>query len=133
MYTDQREKVAYIRIPPTRKFRPRELQQYISRLGTLENSQKSDWKSYINPLVFACNCTPHDSTRVSPYELMFGRSPRLPIDTMFQNAKKQNSSTRTTRKYINELKESMERTREIVEQHTDKAKDKQKKQYDKTI
>ncbi|XP_060557360.1 uncharacterized protein LOC132717812 [Ruditapes philippinarum] len=104
----------------------------LDMLGTLENSQKSDWKKYINSLVFAYNCTPHESTGIAPYELMFGRSPRLPIDTMFENAR-EHTSNKNTREYIDDLKERMERTRQIVEQHTDKAKQKQKKQYDKKI
>lgn len=86
----------------------------LDMLGTLENSQKSDWKKYINTLVFAYNCTPHDSTGVSPYELMFGKSPRSPIDTMFQNAREENSSNRTTREYIDDLMERIETTKEIV-------------------
>jgi transposase InsO family protein len=58
----------------------------LSMLGTLENWQKPDWKKYIDPLVFAYNCTPHESTKVSPFELMFLRKPKLPIDAMFELA-----------------------------------------------
>ena len=49
----------------------------LDMLGTLENSQKSDWKKYVNFLVYSYNCTPHESTRVSPFELMFGRTQKL--------------------------------------------------------
>ena len=52
-------------------------------LGTLEPIQKTDWKSYVGPLVHAYNCTRHDTTGFSPYQLMFGRNPRLPIDVVF--------------------------------------------------
>ncbi|VDI64190.1 Hypothetical predicted protein [Mytilus galloprovincialis] len=49
-------------------------------LGSLDTSKKINWKSHVSPLVFAYNSTRHESTGQSPYMLMFGRNPRLPID-----------------------------------------------------
>ncbi|XP_053404817.1 uncharacterized protein LOC128558704 [Mercenaria mercenaria] len=98
-------------------------------LGTLENSQKADWKKYVNHLVYCYNCTPHESTRVAPFEIMFGRKPRLPIDTLFEQA---NDSlvNKGTKEYIMDLKEKMLKTRRIVDEYVSKAKKKQKKYYD---
>ena len=64
----------------------------LDMLGTLENLQKSDWKKYVNFLVYSYNCTHHESTRVSPFELMFGRKPKLPIDSVFEQTNRDNSS-----------------------------------------
>ncbi|KAI3374447.1 hypothetical protein L3Q82_006267 [Scortum barcoo] len=52
-------------------------------LGTLENKDKSHWREFVKPLVHAYNCTRNDVTGYSPYELMFGRQPRLPVDLAF--------------------------------------------------
>lgn len=52
----------------------------ISMLKTLDPSQKVNWKEYVGSLVHAYNCTRNDSTGYSPFYLMFGRTPRLPID-----------------------------------------------------
>jgi hypothetical protein len=52
--------------------------------GTLDNWQKPDWKKYVDLLVFAYICTQHESTKVSLFELMFLRKPKLPIDAMFE-------------------------------------------------
>lgn len=52
----------------------------ISMLGTLEQDQKSDWKTHIGSLVHAYNATKHETTGFSPYFLMFGRDPTLPVD-----------------------------------------------------
>lgn len=38
---------------------------------------------FVKPLTHAYNCTRNEVTGFSPYELMFGRQPRLPIDIAF--------------------------------------------------
>lgn len=54
----------------------------LDMLGTLQPDQKQNWKKYI-VLVYAYNCTPHETTKAAPFELMFERKPKLPIDTLF--------------------------------------------------
>ncbi|MGL4645552.1 MAG: hypothetical protein ACRCVL_00305, partial [Cetobacterium sp.] len=55
----------------------------LQMLGTLSTKEKSHWKDIVKPLVHAYNCTRNDVTGFSPYELMFGRQPRLPVDLAF--------------------------------------------------
>lgn len=55
----------------------------LDMLGTLENKNKSHWRDFVKPLVHAYNCTKNDVTGFTPYELMFGRQPRLPVDLAF--------------------------------------------------
>ena len=54
----------------------------ISMLKTIPEKYKSNWKDHVNKLAFAYNCTRNDSTMFSPFQLHFGRSPRLAIDFM---------------------------------------------------
>ena len=49
-------------------------------LRTLPTSRKQDWASNLPQVIFCYNTTPHQGTGESPYFLMFGQEPRLPID-----------------------------------------------------
>ena len=54
----------------------------LEMLGTLEPRQKSDWRSYVAPLMHIYNCTKQETTQFSPYFLLFGREPRMAIDLL---------------------------------------------------
>ena len=43
----------------------------------------SDWDEYLDPLAFAYNTAVHATTRVTPFEMVYGRKPRLPVDLIF--------------------------------------------------
>lgn len=51
-------------------------------LRTLPVSRKRDWASCLPQILFCYNTTPHQSTGESPYFLMFGQEPRLPVDCL---------------------------------------------------
>ena len=52
-------------------------------LRTLPESQEHKWKDSLNKVVHAYNSRRSDATSFSPFYLLFGRSPRLPVDLMF--------------------------------------------------
>ena len=52
----------------------------INMLGTLPKEKKLERKNHIGMLVHAYNCTQNSATGFSPYFLMFGRQPHLPIN-----------------------------------------------------
>ncbi|KAL7868344.1 hypothetical protein SRHO_G00097280 [Serrasalmus rhombeus] len=51
-------------------------------LRTLPSDKKRKWPQLLPQLLFAYNTTVHQSTQYSPYELMFGQKPQLPVDRL---------------------------------------------------
>lgn len=81
-------------------------QTLLNMLGTLEDDQKSDWKSYVPSLVHAYNSTRHETTGYPPHYLMFGRHPRLAVDAFLGIKPGPERSNKT--KYVNDLKRRLE-------------------------
>ena len=49
-------------------------------LGTLPTHAMKNWQEWIATLTHAYNCTVSSTTGFSPYFLMFGRTPKIPLD-----------------------------------------------------
>jgi hypothetical protein len=100
----------------------------LEMLGTLEPEKKKNWKARVGPLVHAYNCTRHNSTNQSPYFLMFGRQPKLPIDLAFGLITEKERKPHT--KYIQEIRERLVQAYKLASEASIKAQTKQKEGYD---
>ena len=58
-------------------------QMLINIIGMLESDDKQCWKDYLPTLLHAYNYTKNNATDFSPYYIMYGHKPRLPIDFKF--------------------------------------------------
>ena len=52
-------------------------------IGKLEEDRKACWSEHLPELLLAYNATCSAVTRYSPYYLLFGRRPRIPVDYLF--------------------------------------------------
>lgn len=103
----------------------------LQMLGTLSAKNKMHWKDFVKPLVHAYNCTKNEVTGYSPYELMFGRQPRLPVDLVFglpvSNIKKTHSQ------YVADLKCRLEESYKIAISNAGKNAQHNKTRFDKRV
>ena len=99
-------------------------------LGTLTPEQK-DWKTYVPPMVHAYNCTKNIATGYSPYYLLFGREPRLPIHVEF-GLKRGNQQVPPSRSnYIAQLRRRLRFAHKKAKQVAGRKQARHKGQYDR--
>ena len=102
-------------------------------LGTLSEEEKSDWKSYLGCMTHAYNCTKHASTTYSPYCLMFGRHPRLPIDVEFGLPKTNSGDNSSKSRYVQKLRRRLNYAFQKANEFANQQAQKYKSSYDKSI
>ena len=68
----------------------------------MEPEKRAKWPSHLGPILIAYNATRSLITGYSPYFLMFGRRPRLPVDLLFPTVRRDENS-RTTDEYVTSL------------------------------
>lgn len=103
----------------------------LQMLGTLSQPDKLHWKDFVKPLVHAYNCTKNETTGFSPYELMFGRQPRLPIDLAF--GLPVNSTKLSHSQYVIDLKRRLQQSYQIATSIAQKNADRNKTRFDKRV
>lgn len=104
----------------------------LSMLGTLEERDKYHWRDFINPLVHAYNCTRNDTAGYSPYELMFRRQPRLPIDIVF-GIQPDKRHRQTHSEYVKGRCQRLQESYTLAVKHSMKMADKNKTRFNKTV
>ena len=102
------------------------LQQMI---GKLDPEKRKKWPAHIGSIVIAYNSTRSLVTGFSPYYLMFGWRPRLPIDLLFPTCRTQ-MLTRTIDEYVASLYDHLQDSLAIARDCAVKEAQRQKRLYD---
>ncbi|KAI5102914.1 hypothetical protein C0J45_6495, partial [Silurus meridionalis] len=103
----------------------------LSMLRTLSDVEKADWKNSLSKVIHAYNCTRCEATGFSPYYLLFGRSPRLPIDLMFNlplDEKQQNYAD-----YVRNWQTRMQEATPTASKTANREAQRGKQYYDKRV
>ena len=53
---------------------------FVPQLAKLQDRENNNWDEYLQSVVFAYNTGLHAATQYSPFQLQFGREPRMPTD-----------------------------------------------------
>ena len=91
-------------------------------LRSLPPEKKRKWPEYLPELLYAYNVVPHASTSYSPYYLMFGRNPRLPLDLMLRADEKDPPETDWLASHQDRLRDAYLRAGEHLRQQADARK-----------
>lgn len=103
----------------------------LQMLRTLTGIQKSNCEESLNKLIFAYNCTRCEVTGYSPFYLLYGRSPRPPVDMLLGLNTPPGSSEQHV--YVERWKQGMEEAYAIAKQNAQKAAERSKKYYDTKV
>uniref|UniRef100_A0A3Q1EMU4 Gypsy retrotransposon integrase-like protein 1 n=1 Tax=Acanthochromis polyacanthus TaxID=80966 RepID=A0A3Q1EMU4_9TELE len=104
----------------------------LSMLGTLEEKDKHNWRDYVKPLVHAYNCTRNDTTGYSPYELMFGRQPTLPVDFVLGTSPVADSHS-THSDYVHKLRRRLQESYALASDRARKKGEQNKLRFDARV
>ena len=91
----------------------------MTMLGTLPEDKKINWQDWVSTLCHTYNCTVTKVTGYSPYFLMFGHQPRIPVDKVF-DVTFPKTNRNTMKQYVQTLQKRLEWVFEIVKEHIEK-------------
>ena len=101
-------------------------------IGKLGLEKRKKWPAHIGSIIIAYNSTRSLVTGYSPYYLMFGQRPRLPIDLLFPTCSTQ-MLTHTIDKYVASLYDRLQDSLAIARECAVKEAQRQKRLYDHKV
>ena len=101
-------------------------------IGKLDLEKRKKWPAHIRSIIIAYNSTRSLVTGYSPYYLMFGRRPRLPIDLLFPT-RRVHMLTCTIDEYIASLYDCLRKSLVIMQDCVVKEAQRQKLLYDRKV
>ena len=98
--------------------------------------KRDSWAAYLDTSVYAYNTSVHDSTKYTPFELMFGRTATLPIDINMDSESAEDVAEIAQGKTFDEAlhKQKETKRKEVLQTAKDnilRAQERQKHYYDR--
>ena len=59
-------------------------------LSCYVNEHQNDWDEYLQYLTYAYNTSTHATTNHTPFEVIYGRKPKIPLDLVMENETEKN-------------------------------------------
>lgn len=100
-------------------------------LRMLPVSRKRDWSSCLPQVLYCYNTTPHQATGESPFFLMFGQEPRLPVD--FLLGRVQEPAGGNIHEWIQEHQTRLQMAFEGAKERLKTAAERRKKNHDQHV
>ena len=104
----------------------------INMLGTLPTHAKRNWQEWITMLTHAYNCTVSSVTGFSPYFLMLGQTPKIPLDIEMGVSLTEQGDT-SYQSYVKTIKTRLKWVYQVAQENNQKESEQHKKYYDKRM
>ena len=101
-------------------------------LRRLIKEEGRDWDKLVPYVLFAYREIPQTSTGFSPFELLYGREVRGPLDVLKEEWEAKEQSKESVVSHILQIRERMQAMQELVGENLEEAQQRQKRWYDKT-
>ena len=99
---------------------------FVPQIAKLQDKEYNNWDEFLLPVVFAYNTGVHSTTEYSPFQLLYGREPRLPADE-----RKLSFEFHKPNDYYEQLKKSMKLIHNNARENIVRKQRQYKAQYDK--
>ena len=97
-----------------------------SLIKSLGVTERRKWREALPHLMLVYNTTPHSVTGISPYTLMFGRKPVLPVDHLINNTRLNWNEV-----YVESHSDLISRAQSVAKESLQKAADADKQRWDR--
>ena len=101
-------------------------------IGKLDPEKHRKWPLHIGSMLIAYNATRSQVTGYSPYFLMYGRRPWLPVDLLFPT-RNTREWTHTIDEYVKTLYEWLEECVQLAQESASREAQRQKRLYDRKV
>jgi len=105
----------------------------VNMLSSFVSNHQRDWDQYVPLLMMAYRSAVHETTGVSPCQMMFGREINLPVDLVFGKPVNDYDSTKSTIDYAYELETVLNEIHDYARSKINLASNSMKKIYDHKI
>lgn len=95
-------------------------------LRTFVQKEEDQWHTYIDYAIYSHNTTPSTTTNLTPYELLYGYEPNLPIEILKRDVPIYNYDN-----YVTQLRNKLGKYHILAKEQYEKRKAENKKNYDK--
>lgn len=100
-------------------------------LAKLVAVNQTDWDEKLPLVVFAMNCAKSDATNFAPFELMYGRLPRMPVDMVMELPGE--GSPGDYDQYVEEFADRLREANKLVQQQSRTTFSRMKRHYDAKV
>ena len=110
-------------------------------LSCFVNEHQNDWDEYLQYMAYAYNTSTHATTNHTPFEVVYGRKPKIPLDLIIEDEKndeiyeldESSQGSIVVKLFVGDLQEKLREVYKNVEKNRDFMVDKSRIQHDRKI